>query len=169
MKHTKLLALLLAVVLLFALAACTKDEAPKTTTDPDVQTTLATTEEKPQGSFTVVLVTEEETSALEVKLAELEGETLLDLFFTEAYKDRFEADVTQADYTMLNSLKGLVPDAANNEYIAIYTTDKEIADVEGTFTQPVEVDGKTYYGSNFGVADIIPADGESYLFRIASF
>lgn len=169
MKQLKILTLMLALVLLFSLAACAQ-EAPKTSMETEgSQATLVTTEEEPTGTFAVILVTDEETSSIPVKRSDLQGESLLDLFFSEGYVDIFEADVTQEDYVMLNSLKGLTPDAAKNEYIAIYTTDKEIADVESAFTQPIEVDGKTYYGANFGVADIAPKNGEAYLFQIATF
>ena len=177
MKQTKILAMLLALVMLFTFAACAKEEAQKPAQSAEtVAETVATaaetaTEETAaEGSVTVLIVTAEGKETVEVALADLgEGATLLDALKAEPYAEQFQADITEGDYVMVNSVKGLVPDAANNEYVAIYATDMNFVDADSEFTTTAEVDGVTFYTTNVGAADLVLAAGESYLFQIATF
>lgn len=179
MKQLKIVSLLLALVMLFSLAACSqeavkKTTAPAETAEKTVQTageaTTAAEETADEATVKVLIADEGSVQERTVDLADLkEGATLQDAITSEAYADVFEATL---DNGMITAIGGLEPDASKSEYIFIYTTDtttEGIVDVGGEYTTTVELEGVTYYSANVGAGELTLAAGESYLFQIATF
>jgi len=67
---------------------------------------------------------------------------------------------------MILTLGNLVPNASNNEFIAVY-----ISILEPQWSNPysVTVDGVQFFSANHGIDSLPVLDGVSYLFAIATF
>ena len=180
MKQIKILSLILALVMLFCLASCGTEVTQKTeeaktveTAAPAVTAETAVTEEEPVAEKTVkvLIAATDGTKTVEVKLSDLgEDATLADALKADAYKDEFDAEFSE-DGSMINAVKGIVPDTANGEYLFIYTTDTTtpgIVDTTSPYTTKVEVDGTVFYSANVGAGALVLAAGESYLFKTAT-
>lgn len=166
MKHTKLIALILALALLLSFAACGA-EAEK----PAENAAPTATEEAPEGEIKVVVKLKSSATTWEIPLSgpEKKDPTMLDLLTDEHYTGEFKADFTQGESVVLNKIASLEPDAENKEKIAVFTTDtttKGLVDVNGEDTVTFEFEGATYYNALVDIAELPLVAGESYLFQI---
>ncbi|MBQ8322175.1 MAG: hypothetical protein IJX92_07405 [Clostridia bacterium] len=142
----KILALLLALIMMLSLAACQMPEGEGDTADA--------------GKMTLVLAGDE-TVVHEVDLAELDVTnglvSVLDYLKSEGKLDY----AITAGY--LDSVGELENNADTGEYIYIYTSVAEDADVT-QWAKTVEYDGKTLTSSGVGAADMhIEADAVIYI------
>lgn len=88
------------------------------------------------------------------------------------FKDAGDIDysATDGDYgLMLNSLNGYTPNAASNEFIAIYTTLGTYEGVEYSSTEfgTYEYDGKVLGSAMYGVSGLPMIEGNLYVLTIS--
>ena len=95
-----------------------------------------------------------------VNIKDYEGKMLSDLLKAE------ESLGAKIEGTMLNEIKGLKNDFANNEFISIYSNLKEF---DGGYSDPIVLDGVTYYTTNVGINELPINKDAKYLFVVMKY
>lgn len=109
-----------------------------------------------------------------LNLAEINGEpTVYNLF--KAFSDTIYTEVEEGDYVFLKSIGNLNPDASNNEYIAIFTSDENFAWGEPAFRlndiieEYYELEPIYMYYASVGINDLVLKDGVVLAFHIEAY
>ena len=161
----KILIFILLVVAIFALASCDDKPQAKQLTDltlPKLNDNQAAViiknGDSDYVSYTVNLtkVSEGDVTVEDV-LAYLKDEAGLTLDWT---------DSTYGKY--INAIGGLTPNASNNEYIEVFTSNSAF---QGTWAGVAEIkaDGTTLKSASVGVSELVVAAGDVIYFEIATF
>lgn len=96
-----------------------------------------------------------------------DGATLYDLFVSEKYKDVIKADMEGSDYGFfLNGIYGMTADAANSQFIAIYSTLSDYA-LEGM--ESIILSHTIFYTANVGISDLPLIENAKYIFSVESW
>ena len=151
MKKLKFTAFLLAIffVAVLTVTACADNAA------------------KPVGASVL-----ENTEKLVVFEAMLTGGSLEDAMAEFKGAGEFTYEGTESEYGFyLTSVNGYTPDAAANEYWAVYTTLGEYEGVEYSNSEygTYDYNGKTCASASYGVSGIPMIEGELYVIAIATY
>ena len=152
-KLFTLLALCLALLAAFGLAACTQKPSPSTT--PSVGG--GSVEPIPMGEILSVTDTQIVISVNEVE----EGTTLIAVMAELKANNALSYEIANG---MITSLNGKT--TAANEFWGLYTSDAELSNTEwGT----AEYEGKTYGSAMFGAETMPVISNGIYIWKLSSF